>query len=131
MAVYPVPDPRTGDQVMCALQLRDGFDPAAFADFLAAQPDLGTKWLPRFVRITGEIPLTASNKTAKAPLRREAWRTGEAVYHRPTAQLEYHRFAAADLHRWESTFATHARTALLPPEHDAAAEPFSPPPPRR
>ncbi|MEV4644559.1 AMP-binding protein [Saccharopolyspora sp. NPDC049357] len=119
VAVYPVPDPRTGDQVMCALQLRDEFHPAAFADFLAAQPDLGTKCLPRFVRITAEIPLTASNKTAKTPLRQAAWRTEDPVYHRPTAQLQYHRFAAADLHRWESTFATHARAALLPPEHDS------------
>lgn len=116
VAVYPVPDPRTGDQVMCALQLRGEFDPVAFADFLAAQPDLGTKWLPRFVRITGEIPLTASNKTSKTPLRHAAWRTDDTVYHRPTAELRYDRFAAEDLHRWESAFITHARAALLPPE---------------
>lgn len=116
VAVYPVPDPRTGDQVMCALQLRGEFDPVAFADFLAAQPDLGTKWLPRFVRITGEIPLTASNKTTKTPLRHAAWRTDDTVYHRPTAELRYDRFAAEDLHRWESAFITHARAALLPPE---------------
>ncbi|TDD00827.1 acyl-CoA synthetase [Saccharopolyspora terrae] len=114
VAVYPVPDPRTGDQVMCALQVRGEFDPAAFADFLGAQPDLGTKWLPRFVRITGEIPLTASNKTAKTPLRHAAWRTEDPVYHRRGAELRYDRFTAEDLHRWESAFATHARTALLP-----------------
>jgi fatty-acyl-CoA synthase len=114
VAVYPVPDPRTGDQVMCALQLRGEFDPAAFADFLAAQPDMGTKWLPRFVRITGEIPLTASNKTAKTPLRQAAWRTEDPVYHRQGAELRYDRFAAEDLHRWESAFAAHVRTALLP-----------------
>ncbi|TDD84219.1 acyl-CoA synthetase [Saccharopolyspora karakumensis] len=116
VAVYPVPDPRTGDQVMCALQLRGEFDPTAFADFLAAQPDLGTKWLPRFVRVTGEIPLTASNKTAKTPLRHEAWRTDDPVHFRPTAQLRYHRFGAEDLRRWESAFAIDARAALLPPE---------------
>ena len=54
-AVYAVPDPVTGDQVMAALQLREGaaFDPDAFAAFLAAQPDLGTKWAPRYVRICG------------------------------------------------------------------------------
>ena len=56
--VYAVPDPVTGDQVMAALQLRPGavFDPDAFATFLAAQPDLGTKWAPRFVRVSERLP---------------------------------------------------------------------------
>ena len=50
-AVYAVPDPVVGDQVMAAVQLRpgvDALDPAAVAEFLAAQGDLGTKWAPRF-----------------------------------------------------------------------------------
>jgi fatty-acyl-CoA synthase len=39
-AVYPVPDPVTGDQVMAALEFTDGeFDPGAFASFLGDQPD--------------------------------------------------------------------------------------------
>ena len=47
--VYAVPDARTGDQVMCAVLPATGtaFDPVAFAAFLDAQPDLGTKWRPR------------------------------------------------------------------------------------
>ena len=47
-AVYGVPDPDGGDRVMAALMLRDGaaFDPAGFAAFLRAQPDLSPKWLP-------------------------------------------------------------------------------------
>ena len=55
VAVYPVPDSRTGDQVMAALELEPGveFDPDAFTAFLAAQEDLGTKWAPRFVRVVG------------------------------------------------------------------------------
>ena len=50
VAVYPVPDTRTGDQVMAALELEPGatFDPEAFTAFLAAQADLGTKWAPRY-----------------------------------------------------------------------------------
>ena len=53
VAVYPVPDSRTGDQVMATLELASGstFDPDAFAAFLSAQKDLGTKWAPRFVRV--------------------------------------------------------------------------------
>ena len=74
-AVYPVPDPRTGDQVMATLELAPGrsFDPAAFAAFLAVQEDLGTKWAPRFVAIADHIPLTGTNKVDKRPLRSAAW----------------------------------------------------------
>jgi fatty-acyl-CoA synthase len=84
-AVYPVPDPRTGDQVMASLDLAAGakFDPVAFAAFLAAQEDLGTKWAPRFVRIVDHIPLTGTNKVDKRPLRSSAWITTEPVWWRP------------------------------------------------
>ena len=49
---------------MAALQLRPGavFDPDAFAAFLAAQPDMGTKWTPRFVRVAEALPTTATSK---------------------------------------------------------------------
>ena len=84
-AVYPVPDPRTGDQVMATLELAPEatFDAAAFATFLAAQEDLGTKWAPRFVRIVDHIPLTGTNKVDKRPLRTAAWLTTDPVWWRP------------------------------------------------
>ncbi len=83
-AVYAVPDDPVGDRVMAAVELRAGssFDPAAFDAFLAAQPDLGTKWLPAFVWPTTDLPKLASMKIDKTTLRREAWRAGE-VYWRP------------------------------------------------
>ncbi|HVM63914.1 MAG TPA: AMP-binding protein [Acidimicrobiales bacterium] len=83
-AVYAVPDDPVGDRVMAAVEVRDGatFDPAGFDAFLRAQPDLGTKWLPSFVRTTAELPKLASMKIDKAKLRREAWHGGE-VYWRP------------------------------------------------
>jgi fatty-acyl-CoA synthase len=79
VAVYPVPDPRTGDQVMAALELLPGhtFDPGAFADFLAAQDDLGTKWVPTFLRVTDALPMTASGKVTKKPLKSEGWWRGD------------------------------------------------------
>lgn len=72
---YGVPDPRTGDQLMCALVLRPGrqFDPLEFAAFLDSQPALGTKWRPTFVRVLDSVPTTANGKVDKAPLRRVAW----------------------------------------------------------
>ncbi|RRO14450.1 acyl-CoA synthetase [Saccharopolyspora rhizosphaerae] len=113
-AVYPVPDPRTGDQVMAALQLRADFDPEGFARFLTAQRDLGTKWLPRFVRITAEMPTTASGKTAKAALRRAAWRTEDAVYFRTGREIDYRLLTPEDREHWERSFERHGRTSLLP-----------------
>jgi fatty-acyl-CoA synthase len=84
VAVYAVPDDPVGDRVMVALELRDDapFDPAAFDEFLARQPDLGPKWVPAFVRTTAELPKLASMKIDKQRLRREAWRT-HPVFWRP------------------------------------------------
>ncbi|WP_406690011.1 AMP-binding protein [Saccharopolyspora sp. ID03-671] len=114
VAVYPVPDPITGDQVMAALQLRSDFDPDAFAAFLAEQPDLGTKWLPRFVRITPELPTTASNKTARIPLRQTAWRTDDPVYFRQGPAPSYHPLTPERRDAWERGFVTAGRTGAAP-----------------
>jgi fatty-acyl-CoA synthase len=81
-SVYAVPDPVVGDQVMAAVQLRpglDGLDPGALAEFLAAQGDLGTKWAPRFVRLSASLPITATNKVLKRALRAERWNCAEPV----------------------------------------------------
>ncbi len=82
-AVYPVPDPVTGDQVMAALEVPSGeFDPGAFGSFLGGQPDLGTKQAPRLVRITAGLPMTATHKVSKPALRRLLWDGAEPVYER-------------------------------------------------
>lgn len=80
--VYAVPDPAAGDQVMAALELHEGrqFDPEEFARFLAAQPDLGTKWAPRFVRVCRRLPMTATAKVLVRELRAEAWRCPDPVW---------------------------------------------------
>ncbi|MEU9507403.1 AMP-binding protein [Micromonospora sp. NPDC048170] len=114
--VFAVPDPRTGDQVMCALQLRGGasFDPEAFTAFLDEQADLGTKWRPRFVRIVTEIPTTGNSKVAKQVLRRAAWVTTDPVYVRDGASTAYRPLTTADVQDLEKQFADNGRTALLP-----------------
>ena len=82
-AVYPMPDPVTGDQVVATLQTADGaFDPAEFARFLSEQPDLGTKWAPRLVHITTDMPVTATHKISKPALQRQLPTTSEPVYQR-------------------------------------------------
>ena len=80
--VYAIPDPRSGDQVMAAVEVSDltDFDPDEFAAFLAEQDDLGTKSAPRFVRVSTNLPVTGSNKVLKRELQAQLWRTDEPVY---------------------------------------------------
>ncbi len=117
VAVYPVPDPRTGDQVMAALEMPPGaeLDPGELRAFLSAQPDLGTKWEPRFVRVVGHMPLTGTNKVRKAPLRAEHWRTSDPVYWRDDPGGPYRAMTDADRRAWEDGFARHGRAGLLDP----------------
>lgn len=80
--VYAVPDPRSGDQVMAAIEVADpdGFDAAAFVSYLTGQNDLGAKAIPRFLRVSKNLPVTGSNKVLKRELQQERWHTGEVVY---------------------------------------------------
>ncbi|MER5210385.1 long-chain-fatty-acid--CoA ligase [Streptomyces sp. NPDC002838] len=89
VAVYAVPDPVTGDQVMAAIA--GDFAPRAFAEFLLAQPDLGTKMAPRFVRVVERMPVTATNKIHRALLRREGFRCADPVWWRPPGEQAYRR----------------------------------------
>lgn len=120
--IFAVPDPRTGDQVMAALEMEDGvnFDPNAFGDFLAEQPDMGAKWWPRFVRVVDRIPLTGSNKVNKAPLRRAAWMTGDPVYVRVGRTSEYVLLDDSARDAIESEFRVHGRSAMVPSAHSMA-----------
>ena len=90
------------------------FDVDGFAAFLAAQPDLGTKATPTLLRVTADLPVTATRKVDKPALKRLQWRGTDPVFelregrYRPlTAER------AADL---REEFARHGRLAFL---HDA------------
>ncbi|MFB4267708.1 AMP-binding protein [Nonomuraea sp. GTA35] len=140
-AVYPVPDPAAGDQVMAALVLAGTpdpgasasgapdpaasgpavldpaasgpavFDPVAFAAFLASRRDLGAKSLPRFVRLCRELPQTASHKVIKRHLARDAWRTTDPVWMRGPDGLRL--LTEADVKGIEEEFVRHGRQHLL------------------
>lgn len=97
-AVYAVPDPTVGDQVMAAVQLRPGaaFDPDGFAAFLAGQPDLGTKWAPRYVRVSEALPTTATAKILVRQLRAEGVDCDDPVWEAvPGDRPAYRRRTAA------------------------------------
>lgn len=114
-AVYPVPDPVTGDMVMTAIEMNSStvFDAGAFDDFLAAQKDLGTKWSPRLVRVTAAMPLTANNKVHKPPLRAEKWRTSDVVYWRPERGDRLRPMTDDDRRLLEQSFADNKRSHVL------------------
>ena len=78
-AVYAVPDPASGDQLVAALVLVGDLSPDDLETFLGEQPDLGTKSRPRFVRILDALPRTATNKVLKRELRAEGLSGAEWV----------------------------------------------------
>lgn len=116
VAVYGVPDPVSGDQVMAALETAQpgGFDPADFEVFLRAQPDLGTKWAPRFVRVVASLPVTGAGKLDKAPLRSSAWITADMVWWREGPELSYRRFTDSDSSELGERFRSNGREAFWP-----------------
>jgi fatty-acyl-CoA synthase len=101
-AVYGVPDEHSGDQVMAALQLRDGavFDPSAFAAFIDALPEVGPKWRPRYVRVVVEFPTTGTNKIVKRTLVRQKYRRdlcgADTLWMRDRGAEAYRAFTARD-----------------------------------
>ncbi len=114
VAVVGVPDERTvDDQVLAVLETPDpaAFDPADFDTFLDAQPDLGTKWSPRYVRVVDAIPVGATNKVDKQSLRAEGWRVDGPVFWRPVRGQTLRRLTADDMAGLERSFAEHRGAA--------------------
>jgi fatty-acyl-CoA synthase len=101
-SVYGVPEPDSGDQVMCALVLRDGasFDGATFAKWLDDQRDLSPKWRPRYVRVSDALPTTPTNKVLARTLVHQKFRAdrvdGDPVYVRERGSDRYRPFTAQD-----------------------------------
>lgn len=81
VAVVATPDPAVGDQVLAVVELAGAaFDPDEFAAFLDAQPDLGTKWRPAYVKVVDALPRTPSNKVMKREVDTTLAATPTATY---------------------------------------------------
>ncbi|WP_119729228.1 AMP-binding protein [Thermomonospora amylolytica] len=114
---FGVPDPRSGDQVMAAIEIGAGvaFEDLDLPAFLAAQPDLGTKGAPRFVRISHALPATGSGKLARNRLQTEGWRTGDPVYRwAGRGDPEYIRMTDDDKAALREEFIAGGRERFLP-----------------
>jgi acyl-CoA synthetase (AMP-forming)/AMP-acid ligase II len=101
-SVYGVPEPDSGDQVMCALVLRDGatFDGATFAKWLDDQRDLSQKWKPRYVRLSTALPTTPTNKVLARILVHQKFRAdrvdGDPLWVRERGSDVYREFTSED-----------------------------------
>jgi fatty-acyl-CoA synthase len=115
-AVYAVPDVRVGDQVMACVQLRPGsnLDPAELDAHLKAQPEMGTKWSPRFVRVCPQMPVTPTSKVLKRLLRAERWECPDPVWWRSQPDADLRSLDAADVAPFASNSNGTAEPAPLP-----------------
>ncbi|EME14448.1 AMP-binding protein [Rhodococcus triatomae] len=114
--VYAIPDPRSGDQVMAAIEVSDqtDFDAEEFASFLTGQDDLGTKAAPRFVRVSTDLPVTGSNKVLKRELQSQLWRCDEPVFRwEGRGAPHYVAMSDDDKRELEAQFAASGRTRFL------------------
>jgi fatty-acyl-CoA synthase len=109
-----------GDRVMAALQVQPGttIDPAEFADFLRAQSDLGPKWVPSFIQIVEDFPMTPSNKVIKRELVLRRWHDVERyddvqLWWRPTKGIAFTQFTRVEATELRAKFAANNRGALL------------------
>jgi len=113
VAVVAVADPHSGDQVLAAVECTD-FDPQQFDQWLGEQPDLGTKWTPKFIRITTALPTVALDKTDRRRIRRDGWETTDLVWWKPGRDDAYRLLTDHDRQTLRKEFAANDRTALLP-----------------
>ncbi|MBL1078906.1 AMP-binding protein [Nocardia sp. 2] len=114
--VFAVPDPRSGDQVMAAVEVADPavFDIGDFTEFLCAQDDLGAKDMPRLLRVSARLPVTGSNKVLKRELRAQSWCVADPVYRwAGRGGPEYRLLSASDRAEFEAEFTRFGRGHLL------------------
>jgi fatty-acyl-CoA synthase len=114
-AAYGVADEQAGDQVMAAVVLRDGvaFDGAGFAAWIDAQPEIGPKWRPRYVRVAPELPTTGTNKVVVRTLVHQKFRRDrvgdDEIWVRERGATVYRPFTADDERALHDAFAAAGR----------------------
>jgi len=80
---------------------------------LEGQVDLGTKWAPRFVRLSPELPMTETNKVRKRELRAQRWECADPVWWRPEKGADYRRLVAEDVRELRRRFEERGRAHVL------------------
>ncbi len=114
--VYAVPDPRSGDQVMASIEVADpnAFDVDGFVEYLSLQEDLGSKGIPRFLRVSANLPVTGSNKVLKRELQEQCWHTDEPVFRwEGRGAPVFQRMGPLDKTALDAQFTAYGRQRLL------------------
>ncbi|MFD6196190.1 AMP-binding protein [Mycobacteriaceae bacterium NPDC060252] len=113
---YAVPDPRSGDQVMASIEVADPdvFDVDGFVEYLSLQEDLGSKGIPRFLRVSANLPVTGSNKVLKRELQQQRWHTDEPVFRwEGRGSPVFRRMGPQDKTALDAQFTAYGRQRLL------------------
>lgn len=99
---------------MAAIEISGPFDADAFLDYLCAQDDLGTKAIPRFLRVSTNLPVTGSNKVLKRELQQQRWDTTDEVYRwAGRGAPRYRRMTDDDKRSLDAEFAQYGRRRYL------------------
>lgn len=114
--VFAVPDPRSGDQVMAAIELpeRMRFEDLGLLAFLTGQEDLGSKGAPHYVRVSHQLPTTGSNKLRKKEMQADGWRTTDDVYWSARSEPSYVLMTEEDKAALGEQFVANGRLRFLP-----------------
>ena len=117
-AVYGVPDATAGDRVMATIVAGDQarLHGRELYDFLVGLSDFSPKWLPTYVRIAVELPMTATNKILVRELRRQKFRLEEVrdpIWWRERGETGYKPFTESDYQRVLAEFRAAGRDGLL------------------
>jgi len=117
-SVYAVPDVSAGDRVMATIVVADDFevDGEELYRFLVEQSDFSPKWLPTYVRIGRDVPMTPSNKILVRELRRQKFRpdaTADPILWLERGDTRYRPFTEADYETVRAGLAEAGRDNLL------------------
>lgn len=107
-SVYAIPDPVVGDSAMAAIQVAkvSDFNISAFEAFMDGESDFSSKWKPRFIRISTELPRTATEKVLKRQLRVERLDTDEAIWWQAEKHASYSLMTGPDKARYSDQLLT-------------------------
>ena len=89
------------------------FDAEDLSRWLTAQGDLGTKWVPRFVRVRQQLPQARNDKVNRQLPKRQAWITDDPVWWRQARETTY-RLRSDDRASLRADFGHHDRTRSFP-----------------
>jgi acyl-CoA synthetase (AMP-forming)/AMP-acid ligase II len=88
-------------------------DADQFDAFLNEQEDPGTKWSPRYIRLSTSLPVTETKKVLKRKLRSERWECEERVFHRPAKGERLCCMSEADREALRASFVARGRESAL------------------